>query len=257
MPNACREWYLNNKPSPLLLILQSFHCLLGQFFFIKCFTGNFEKNLSRGGRNKNKNKTRNGLNIFYFQLQVTFCVRINEVKYMSLVSIIVVYRHIQWYFRYIPMPLPYWYICLRYPRHRQLGVFHKQIQPVTRALWGKQSCFCVTNKFNMLKYGHFGHDMPSASWFKDIWDTKCANIHNCFSILEISHELQSVLVLWTVFEIEFWQYSWSFYFMSMLSVTGGGKNKNKRKINHFYFYFLLIKVRVGSPVTHFMKNKRP
>ena len=45
--------------------------------------------------------------------------------------------------------------------------------------------------------------------------------------------------------------------MSMLSVTGGGKNKNKRKINHFYFYFVLLKVRVGSPVKHFIKNKRP
>ena len=77
---------------------------LRPIFFIKCFTGNFEKNSSRGGRNKNKNKTRNSLNIFfYFRLQVTFCVRINEVKYMSLVSIIVVYRHIQWYFRKIPM----------------------------------------------------------------------------------------------------------------------------------------------------------
>ena len=43
----------------------------------------------------------------------------------------------------------------------------------------------------------------------------------------------------------------------MLSVTGGGKNKNKRKINHFYFYFVLLKVRVGSPVKHFIKNKRP
>ena len=45
--------------------------------------------------------------------------------------------------------------------------------------------------------------------------------------------------------------------MSMLFVTGGGKNKNKRKINHFYFYFVLPKVRVGSPVKHFLKNKRP
>ena len=45
--------------------------------------------------------------------------------------------------------------------------------------------------------------------------------------------------------------------MSVLSVTGGGKNKNKRKINHFYFYFVLLKVRVGSPVKHFIKNKRP
>ena len=45
--------------------------------------------------------------------------------------------------------------------------------------------------------------------------------------------------------------------MSMLFVTGGGKNKNKRKINHFYFYFVLPKVRVGSPVKHFIKNKRP
>ena len=43
----------------------------------------------------------------------------------------------------------------------------------------------------------------------------------------------------------------------MLSVTGRGKNKNKRKINHFYFYFVLLKVRVGSPVKHFIKNKRP
>ena len=40
-------------------------------------------------------------------------------------------------------------------------------------------------------------------------------------------------------------------------MTGGGKNKNKRKINHFYFYFILLKVRVGSPVKHFIKNKRP
>ena len=40
-------------------------------------------------------------------------------------------------------------------------------------------------------------------------------------------------------------------------MTGGGKNKNKRKINHFYFYFVLLKVRVGSPVKHFIKNKRP
>ena len=40
-------------------------------------------------------------------------------------------------------------------------------------------------------------------------------------------------------------------------MTGGGKNKNKRKINHFYFYFVLLKVRVGSPVIHFIKNKRP
>ena len=40
-------------------------------------------------------------------------------------------------------------------------------------------------------------------------------------------------------------------------MTGGGKNKNKRKINHFYFYFVLPKVRVGSPVKHFIKNKRP
>ena len=45
--------------------------------------------------------------------------------------------------------------------------------------------------------------------------------------------------------------------MSLLSVTGGGKNKNERKINHFYFYFILPKVRVGSPVKHFIKNKRP
>ena len=45
--------------------------------------------------------------------------------------------------------------------------------------------------------------------------------------------------------------------MSMLFVTGGGKNKNKRKNNHFYFYFVLPKVRVGSPVKHFIKNKRP
>ena len=29
---------------------------LGQFFFIKCFTGNFEKNLSRGGEIKIKIK---------------------------------------------------------------------------------------------------------------------------------------------------------------------------------------------------------
>ena len=49
----------------------------------------------------------------------------------------------------------------------------------------------------------------------------------------------------------------NFIFMSMLSVTGGGKNRNKRKINHFYFYFVLLKVRVGSPVKHFIKNKRP
>ena len=40
-------------------------------------------------------------------------------------------------------------------------------------------------------------------------------------------------------------------------MTGGGKNKKKRKINHFYFYFVLPKVRVGSPVKHFIKNKRP
>ena len=40
-------------------------------------------------------------------------------------------------------------------------------------------------------------------------------------------------------------------------MTGGGKNKNKRSINHFYFYFVLLKVRVGSPVKHFIKNKRP
>ena len=40
-------------------------------------------------------------------------------------------------------------------------------------------------------------------------------------------------------------------------MTGGGKNKNKKKINHFYFYFVLQKVRVGSPVKHFIKNKRP
>ena len=40
-------------------------------------------------------------------------------------------------------------------------------------------------------------------------------------------------------------------------MTGGGKNKNKRKINHFYFYSILPKVRVGSPVKHFIKNKRP
>ena len=40
-------------------------------------------------------------------------------------------------------------------------------------------------------------------------------------------------------------------------MTGGGKNKNKRKINHFYFYFVLLKVRIGSPVKHFIKNKRP
>ena len=40
-------------------------------------------------------------------------------------------------------------------------------------------------------------------------------------------------------------------------MTGGGKNKNKRKISHFYFYFVLPKVRVGSPVKHFIKNKRP
>ena len=40
-------------------------------------------------------------------------------------------------------------------------------------------------------------------------------------------------------------------------MTGGGKNKNKRKIGHFYFYFVLLKVRVGSPVKHFIKNKRP
>ena len=45
--------------------------------------------------------------------------------------------------------------------------------------------------------------------------------------------------------------------MSMLFETRGGKNKNKRKINHFYFYFVLPKVRVGSPVKHFIKNKRP
>ena len=38
---------------------------------------------------------------------------------------------------------------------------------------------------------------------------------------------------------------------------GGGKNKNKTKINHFYFYFILPKVRVGSPVKKFIKNKRP
>ena len=40
-------------------------------------------------------------------------------------------------------------------------------------------------------------------------------------------------------------------------MTGGGKNKIKRKINHFYFYFVLPKVKVGSPVKHFLKNKRP
>ena len=40
-------------------------------------------------------------------------------------------------------------------------------------------------------------------------------------------------------------------------MTGGGKNKNKRKISHFYFYFIFLKVRVGSPVKHFIKNKRP
>ena len=45
--------------------------------------------------------------------------------------------------------------------------------------------------------------------------------------------------------------------MNILSVTGGGKNKNKRKIDHFYFYFIFPKVRVGSPVKHFIKNKRP
>ena len=39
-------------------------------------------------------------------------------------------------------------------------------------------------------------------------------------------------------------------------MTGGGKNKNERKINSF-FYFVLLKVRVGSPVKRFIKNKRP
>ena len=93
-------WYLtphihalNRKPWHGVLSLRP-------IFFYKMFYGKFLEKFESRGRNKNKNKTRNGLNIFYFQLHVTFCVRINEVKYLSLVSISVVYRHIHWYFSY-------------------------------------------------------------------------------------------------------------------------------------------------------------
>ena len=162
-------------------------------FFYNIFYGIFWEKIESRGRNENKNKTRNGLNIFYFQLQDTFCVRINEVKYMSLVSIIVVYRHIQWYLaiyqcyrgkKYCPN-CSKWYICLMHPRHRQLGVFHKQIPPLTQALLGtpasdKHLAFVSQTSSTCQSVATVGLICHRLIQILSayIWETKCANIHN-------------------------------------------------------------------------------